>query len=92
MAIGALFITGYYASVWLLGVVELPAANAPLVKDALLQLGPPVGAIIYALFRTDRLDEQRVANTGSAFAAVEAAAKAGTGAAGTTTAISEEVK
>lgn len=78
MAIGALFIVGYYGTIWLLGFAALPKDNVPLVKDALLQLGPPVGAIIYALFRTDRVDEQRAATTSDAFQAVTAAARAGT--------------
>lgn len=78
MAIGALFIAGYYGTIWLLGFVSVPKDNVPLVKDALLQLGPPVGAIIYALFRTDRVDEQRATTTSNAFEAVTAAARAGT--------------
>ena len=78
MAIGALFIVGYYGTIWLLGFSQLPAPNVPLIKDALLQLGPPVGAIIYALFRSDRADEQRAATTATAFEAVKAAAQAGT--------------
>lgn len=78
MLIGAFFIIGYYAVVFLLATNDIPARNSDLIENAMLQLGPPVGAIIYALFRTDKADETRAENTAAAFRAVEAAAAAGT--------------
>lgn len=73
MWIGALFIFGYYAVVVILAFVGVPDKNANLINNAMLQLGPPVGLIIGALFRTDKTDETRAANTGKALDAINTA-------------------
>lgn len=74
LAIGALFIVGYYASIWIVGFKPMPVENVALIKDAMLQLGPPVGVIVGALFRSDRNDEKRTENTKAAFDAIAATA------------------
>ncbi len=77
--IGFAFLAGYYAMVWrFLDLRDaLPEANLSLIRDAMLTLGPPVGLIVGAMFRSDLRDEQAAANTGQAFRAIEAAAQAG---------------
>lgn len=73
LVIGFLFITGYYGTLWVIGFsTNIPAANLGLIKDGLLQLGPPVGAIIFSLFRNGALDEKREENTAAAFMALSA--------------------
>jgi len=74
--VGALFFAGYYALVWRLMGAAIAETNAPLVRDALLVLGPPVGAIVSALFRSDSRDDQLALNSGDAWRAVGAQAKA----------------
>jgi len=76
MAVGVLFFVGYYGLVWGLMQVVLPHENAALVRDAMLVLGPVVGAIGQALFRTDLKDELATQNTGEAFRANRAASEA----------------
>lgn len=76
LVIGFGFLAGYYALIFYLAGREA-LANADMVRDALLVLGPPVGAIVAALFRTDARDVEQTANTGRAFKAIEAAAAAG---------------
>jgi len=76
--IGAMFLVGYYVMVYQFTRGELPAANIDLVRDAMLTLGPPIGIIIGAMFRSDARDEQATDNTKQAFQAITAAAKAGT--------------
>lgn len=82
MWIGALFIFGYYAIVVILAFQGVPEKNGNLINNAMLQLGPPVGIIIGALFRTDKADEQRASNTGKALEAITATANASTASAG----------
>lgn len=77
--IGFGFLAGYYVLVYRFSLGGIPADNLPLVRDAMLTLGPPVGLIVGAIFRTDERDLQQTANTGRAFTAITAAAKAGTG-------------
>ncbi len=76
--IGFAFLAGYYLVVFRFATTNIPEGNVDLVRDAMLTLGPPIGIIIGAMFRSDRTDEQRADNTGAAFRAVEAAAAAGT--------------
>ena len=76
--VGVLFFIGYYLLVFALTRAALPAENAPLVRDAMLVLGPVVGAIGQALFRTDKRDEIAANNTGEAFRAQRAQAEATT--------------
>lgn len=76
--IGFAFLAGYYVMVYQFTKAGLPKENIDLIRDAMLTLGPPIGIIIGAMFRSDRADEQRADNTGAAFRAVEAAATAGT--------------
>jgi hypothetical protein len=73
MWIGALFIFGYYSVVVVLAFHGVPETNGNLINNAMLQLGPPVGLIIGALFRTDKTDEKRAENTGKALDAINAA-------------------
>lgn len=73
---GVLFFLGYYILVFTMLKVVIPAENAPLVRDALLVLGPVIGAIGQALFRTDLKDEIATQNTGEAFRANRAASDA----------------
>ena len=75
--IGFAFLLGYYIMVWHFTRKALPAENLDLIRDAMLTLGPPVGLIVGAMFRTDRRDEQAAVNTGEAFRAIEATARAG---------------
>jgi len=75
--IGFSFLVGYYVMVWQFTMGELPKDNIALIRDAMLTLGPPVGLIIGAMFRSDAREEQATENTGRAFEAVKAAAEAG---------------
>lgn len=84
MIVGTLFFLGYYVLVFTMLKVVIPTENAPLVRDSLLVLGPVVGAIGAALFRTDVKDEIAATNTGAAFRAVGEQAKATVAAAATT--------
>jgi hypothetical protein len=74
--VGVLFFLGYYVLVFTMLKIIIPAENAPLVRDAMLVLGPVIGAIGQALFRTDLKDEIATQNTGEAFRANRAAAEA----------------
>lgn len=83
---GSLFLLAYYGVVAVLLGRAVPTVNAELAGDALLVLGPAVGMVINALFRTDRRDEEQARNTGEGFRAMraqaeatQAAATAGTG-------------
>jgi len=75
--IGFAFLCGYYLLVYQFATRDVPGANLDLIRDAMLTLGPPVGLIVGAMFRSDVRDEQATANTGKAFEAVKAAAQAG---------------
>lgn len=75
--IGFMFLAGYYLMVFQFTRGELPKANVDLIRDAMLTLGPPIGIIIGAMFRTDRTDETRADNTGKALDAIKATATAG---------------
>lgn len=82
MLVGLLFFVGYYVMVFaIMKGRELPVENSALVKDAMLVLGPVVGVIAQALFRSDIRDEVSTANTGAFARAVEAQATATTAAA-----------
>ena len=74
--IGFGFLAGYYALVWQFARAGLPEANIPLIRDAMLTLGPPVGLIVGAMFRSDAREEQATRNTGTAFEALKASATA----------------
>ena len=76
MMVGVLFFLGYYILVFAMLKTIIPAENAPLVRDAMLVLGPVIGAIGQALFRTDLKDEIATQNTGEAFRANRAASEA----------------
>jgi hypothetical protein len=65
--IGFAFLAGYYWMVWQFSQRALPTENLDLIRDAMLTLGPPVGLIVGAMFRSDAKDEQQAANTGEAF-------------------------
>lgn len=76
--IGFAFLAGYYAMVWRFidQSNALPEANLALIRDAMLTLGPPVGLIVGAMFRTDAREEQATANTGKFAEAFKEQAKA----------------
>lgn len=74
--IGLAFLAGYYLMVWALIRLDAPVANEGPVRDAMLVLGPAVGAIIQSLFRTDVKDEIAAANTGAGFRAIQSQAEA----------------
>ncbi len=74
--IGAAFIFGYYFLVYKITQIELPKANEALFRDALLTLGPPIGAIIGAMFRSDARDEQATVNSGKLIDTMKEQAKA----------------
>lgn len=76
MLVGVLFFLGYYVLVYTLLKRVVPAENGPLVRDAMLVLGPVIGAIGQALFRSDVRDEIATQNTGEAFRAQRAQAEA----------------
>lgn len=76
LILGALFFLGYYALVFGFAFRDVPAANVGLLRDAMLVLGPPVGAIVNAIWRNDRRDEEATRNSGEAFRAVRAQAEA----------------
>lgn len=68
--IGFAFLAGYYWMVYQFSQRALPAENLDLIRDAMLTLGPPVGLIVGAMFRSDAKEEQAAINTGEAFRAV----------------------
>lgn len=68
--IGFGFFVGYYVVVFMLIGREVPAPNSGLIRDALLVLGPPVGVIVGAMFRSDVKDEIAAQNTGEGFRAL----------------------
>lgn len=68
--IGLLFLLGYYAMVWQFSKRALPTENLDLIRDAMLTLGPPVGAIVNSLFRSDIRDEIQAGNTREGFRAM----------------------
>ena len=77
MLVGVLFFAGYYALIWrFMSAKGIPADNLALIKDAMLILGPVIGAIGQALFRTDVKDELQAQNTGEGFRAMGEQAKA----------------
>lgn len=58
------FLGGYYWMVYRFATAAIPEGNVDLIRDAMLTLGPPVGIIVGAMFRTDVRDEQTTENTG----------------------------
>src|SRR5688500_13869631 len=73
--IGFAFLVGYYVMVWQFSQTKLPPENVDLIRDAMLTLGPPIGIIIGAMFRTDAREEQATKNTAEAFKAIRATAQ-----------------
>jgi hypothetical protein len=71
-----MFFAGYYVLVFILAQRSTPAANVALVRDSLLVLGPAIGVIVGATWRTDQRDEQQARNTGEGFRALGEQAKA----------------
>lgn len=84
LMVGVLFFLGYYTLVYAILKTAIPTENAPLVRDAMLVLGPVVGAIGQAIFRSDVKDEITASNTGAAFRSMGEQAKATVAAAQTT--------
>jgi hypothetical protein len=54
----------------------VPDGNIDLIRDAMLTLGPPVGLIVGAMFRSDAREERATENTGKMAAAIKATAEA----------------
>lgn len=71
--LAAILLLGYYAIILTIVFQGKPLVNPDIVKDGMIVLGPPVGAVFSALFRTDATDEKRAENTGDAFKAIAAA-------------------
>lgn len=77
MLVGSLFFAGYYIMIFVIMQGKaIPVDNASLVKDGLLVLGPIVGMIAQALFRTDVKDQIATENTGEFARATTAQAQA----------------
>lgn len=74
--IGAAFIFGYYFLVYRFVLTPIPEANKDLIRDAMLTLGPPIGLIVGAMFRSDAREEQATVNTGKFADALKEQAKA----------------
>lgn len=70
------FLAGYFGIIFLLAYVEVPEKNLGMVENAILVLGPGVGLILAAIFRTDKADETKADNTGKAMDAMKAQADA----------------
>lgn len=71
--IGFAFLAGYYFMVYKFATSNVPAGNLDLIRDAMLTLGPPVGLIVGAMFRSDAREEQATVNTTEAFRTIRAA-------------------
>jgi hypothetical protein len=55
----AIFIIGYYALIFRIsGTHPVPPQNAQMIRDGMLVLGPAIGVIVGALFRTTGADER----------------------------------
>lgn len=74
--IGAAFIFGYYFLVYRMATNIIPELNKDLIRDAMLTLGPPIGLIVGAMFRSDAREEQATVNTGKFADALKEQAKA----------------
>lgn len=80
--IGFAFLCGYYVMVYRFSMGAIPAGNMDLIRDAMLTLGPPVGLIVGAMFRSDAREDQATLNTGRAFDALASVGRADSGAPG----------
>lgn len=76
MLLAGLLFLGYYTLIFVLLKYAIPEKNEPLVRDALLVLGPVIGGIGVAIFRTDLRDELQTQNTGEGFRALRSSAEA----------------
>lgn len=76
--IGFAFIAGYYFLVYQFTLGSVPTENKDLIRDAMLTLGPPIGLIVGAMFRSDAKEEQAALNTGKFADAIKEQAKATT--------------
>lgn len=61
VVLAAVFIIGYYGLVFGMSSRALPKENIEIVRDAMLTLGPPIGVIVGALFRSTGAEERREA-------------------------------
>lgn len=68
--IGCAFLLGYYFMVYTFIYRTVSPTNVPLVRDAMLVLGPAVGAVVQSLFRSDVRDEVATQNTGEGWRAM----------------------
>lgn len=67
LKVGVSFFVGYYVLIFAIMFKNgLGVENAGLVKDAMLVLGPIVGMIAQALFRSDARSDQDSVNNGEA--------------------------
>lgn len=74
--IGFAFLAGYYVMVFRFASGAVPDGNIDLIRDAMLTLGPPVGLIVGAMFRSDAREERATENTGKFADAIKATAEA----------------
>ena len=60
LVLAPILFVGSYVIAWRLPspATRMPAENVPLVRDQLLVLGPAIGVIVGALFRTTAADER----------------------------------
>lgn len=61
LVIAAIFVLGYFILILRIADRTLPDGNINLIRDALLVLGPAIGVIVGALFRTTAADERQSA-------------------------------
>jgi hypothetical protein len=61
LVLAGIFIIGYYGMVYTLAQRGLPTENKEIIRDAMLTLGPPIGVIVGALFRSTGAEERREA-------------------------------
>ncbi len=68
MVFGLLIIVGYFAIVG--GTMFIPAASQANAKDALLVIGPLLGTIVSAIWKTDKADKQNAETVNTLASAV----------------------
>lgn len=57
MVFGFMLITGYFATVWFVGFFPMPDNARQVMRDALLTVGPILGIIANAIWKTDKTDK-----------------------------------
>lgn len=57
MVFGFMLITGYFATVWFVGLAPMSNEARQVMRDALLTVGPILGIIANAIWKTDKTDK-----------------------------------